>query len=426
MNKIDVELSPPPPSRNEAPVHQDDLVEVVAAVRNHELEEEAVQNVTETSIRSTRGFAVNPGPHNNSIEPRLFTADDAPLSRHSSDVVAGAGSSSGATGTSSDGGVGNNDGGGAGDTTYSGNYLPANIDIIAEATLVPEEDALKEAEGLDGSLVSEITDPTVLNRTTAGSDSVTASCELVPISTRCNGGGGGGDESSILSTQEVPINSTAAAAAADQSQFSANTIPVATAEPMGKISMTICYRHIRLRWWHFLIVLAIILVIVLPSTLIPRRKRNATEDDWIDKTDDLQSTIQRILIDNSISNPATFNETSSPQYQALNWMGNDGGADTIKVPSEQEATPYIIQRYILGVLYYSTTGSKWRNQFGFLTNVTECEWGVGANNGFNVIDCNSDGFVTLINLWQNNLMGVMPTELVNMTNCTALDFLTNS
>ena len=359
-------------------------------------------------------------------KPRLFTADDAPLSRHSSDVVAGAGSSSGATGTSSDGGVGNNDGGGAGDTTYSGNYLPANIDIIAEATLVPEEDALKEAEGLDGSLVSEITDPTVLNRTTAGSDSVTASCELVPISTRCNGGGGGGDESSILSTQEVPINSTAAAAAADQSQFSANTIPVATAEPMGKISMTICDRHIRLRWWHFLIVLAIILVIVLPSTLIPRRKRNATEDDWIDKTDDLQSTIQRILIDNSISNPATFNETSSPQYQALNWMGNDGGADTIKVPSEQEATPYIIQRYILGVLYYSTTGSKWRNQFGFLTNVTECEWGVGANNGFNVIDCNSDGFVTLINLWQNNLMGVMPTELVNMTNCTALDFLTNS
>ena len=303
MNKIDVELSPPPPSRNEAPVHQDDLVEVVAAVRNHELEEEAVQNVTETSIRSTRGaFAVNPGPHDNSIEPRFFTADDAPLSRHSSDVVAGAGSSLGATGTSSDGGVGNNDGGGPGDTTYSGNYLPANIDIIAEATLVPEEDALKEAEGLDGSLVSEITDPTVLNRTTAGSDSVTASCELVPISTRCNGGGGGGDESSILSTQEVPINSTAAAAAANQSQFSANTIPAATAEPMGKISMTICYRHIRLRWWHFLIVLAIILVIVLPSTLIPRRKRNATEDDWIDKTDDLQSTIQRILIDNSISN----------------------------------------------------------------------------------------------------------------------------
>jgi hypothetical protein len=145
-----------------------------------------------------------------------------------------------------------------------------------------------------------------------------------------------------------------------------------------------------------------------------------------DHTNYLQATIEQILIQNSISNPATFNDTSSPQYQALNWMANSGdGADIIQSESIQGATPYIIQRYILAVLYYSTTGVGWNKQYDFLTNTNECEWGVGANNGFNVIDCNNDGFVTLINLWQNQLMGVIPTELVHLTNCTALDFLTN-
>lgn len=385
----------PPPSDNddiEAPVHQDDLP---AILTDEELDEQAAQYATRDSLRSSHGaFAVTPGP-NHSIEPRVFTADDAPISRHSSGGAV-AGTSSGAAGT-------NNDGGGAGDNNYSRNYLPANIDIIAEATLVPEE---QSQEGTGGSLVSEITEPTELNRmSTVGSESVTASCELAAISNRCNG--------------EAP-NNISTTAAADLSQSSANNLPVAKAEPMGRMSMTILDRHIRLRWWHFIIVSAIILVIVLPITLITK-----DEENWLDKTDDLQSTIQRILIENSISNPALFNDTSSPQYQALHWMGNDGGADTIKGASIQDATPYIIQRYILGTLYYMTTGSKWRNQYDFLSNVNECEWGVRANNGFNVIDCNEDGFVTMINLWQNNLMGFIPTELYNMTNCTALDFLTN-
>ena len=372
---------------------------------------------------------------------------------------------------------------------YSSNYgdgsaLPPNIDIIAVATLVPNPSdeqettthqqlettdvtvAFDEADTLglnineepprggarDGlSVVSEITTPTAIappletlelrnnstpsssvielhtipinfnNTNTASASVTTANCELAQVNnnaTSCNGGESGGGETGSSVNPSTSINTPTPDA----------QLPVATAEPMGQTSAVIIGdKYIQIKWWHFVIVVLIILVIVLPSTLIPLQRKKGVDllNTWINTTDNLQETIEQILLENYISNPSTFNNTSSPQYQALNWMANEGGATTIIASNIEQATPYIIQRYILAVLYYITNGPKWRNQYDFLSNVTECEWGVGANNGFNVIDCNNDGFVTLINLWQNNLLGVIPTELVNMTNCTGLDFLTN-
>ena len=207
------------------------------------------------------------------------------------------------------------------------------------------------------------------------------------------------------------------------------TAIIAKAEPMGNMSVVICNRHIRLRWWHFVILIGIIAIIcVVVGVLVSRPSPPPAEElNWLQKTDDLPTTITNILLDKSIISNDQLNNTSSPQYQALEWMTNDGGAQTITTPKTvDEATPYVIQRYIMAVLYYSTTGPKWKDQFGFLSNVNECEWGVGANNGYNVVDCNDDGFVTLINLWSNNLGGGIPKELVYMTNVTALDFLTNN
>lgn len=113
------ELPPPPPSDDDnnneddvsyLEVHREELLPAAAIPPpNHaELEEEAAQHATQASIRSSHGaFAVTPG-QNNSIEPRVFTADDAPTQSFGGAAVAG--SSLGATGTllSSDGGGGNN------------------------------------------------------------------------------------------------------------------------------------------------------------------------------------------------------------------------------------------------------------------------------------------------------------------------------
>ena len=401
------------------------------ANQNQEEEEEALQIAVINSIRTTPGaFAVTPvepprRPTANinitaaAAEGDNDTSRRAPSSAGNSVGAAEAFSSSHAD-ADADGADNNNTTNNSGGemriaNNYNGHYLPANIDIIAEATLVSSQHEMKEDEGEDEDLV-----PTE------------AACELVPTNndnhrSSSNTGELRGDDSFV-----VQASTTRGAAAIIDQQLTAadNTIPVviATAEPMGRMSavIIICHRHFRLKWWHFVIVVvAIILLVVLPSTLIPRRqtrmKQQKLQDDdddittnnnditsnWMDHSTNLQATIKQILIQNSIiSNPATtFHNKSSPQYQALDWMAYQGGVDTILSTSEQQATPYIIQRYILAVLYYSTTGPKWKKQYNFLTNsMTECDWGVGANNGFNVIDCNNDGFVTLINLWQNNLM----------------------
>jgi len=400
-------------------------------IDNDEVETAALQSAVRNSIRTTPGaFAVNPIPFE--ARNNITAAADVTLqSAHSSAAPqqGAVGNDLGATGeaalsSSSSDGANNSatdDNGNGGGGNYNGHYLPANIDIIAEATLVPSQDSIEE-EDLNIA-------PTE------------AACELVPIGGNNNTPP---DEEALVVDEAPPsemvtsrLNHDGRLADSSRQQHNANssadnTLPtavIATAEPMKGMSAVICNRHFRLGWWHFLIVIAIILLIILPSTLIPQR-RNRRQDvttNWMDDhTNYLQATIEQILIQNSISNPATFNDTSSPQYQALDWMANSGdGADMILSESIQGATPYIIQRYILAVLYYSTTGVGWNKQYDFLTNTNECEWGVGANNGFNVIDCNNDGFVTLINLWQNSLVGVIPTELVHLRNCTALDFLTN-
>eukprot|EP00984_Skeletonema_dohrnii_P024814 scaffold13965_cov72-Skeletonema_dohrnii-CCMP3373.AAC.3 len=428
-NNRDVQSPPPPPS---------------CSIDNAEVETAALQTAVRNSIRTTPGaFAVTPldiaRNTSTTTADAAATADVALRSAPSSAAASqegAAGNSLGATAevavsSSSEGAFSittdNNSGDGGmrmATNNYNGHYLPANIDIITEATLVPSQHEMEEE--VNNSAPTE------------------AACELVPIG---NNNSTLPDESppdeappSFEMTTSLNHHDDRPADSSRQQQHNNanaadNTLPtavIATAEPMGRMSAVICNRHFRLKWWHFLIVIAIILLVVLPSALIPQRRNKQLQDDddttnWMDDyTDNLQATIEQILIQNSISNPSTFNDTSSPQYQALDWMANSGdGADAIQSESIQEATPYIIQRYILAVLYYSTTGAGWRNQFDFLTNTNECEWGVGANNGFNVIDCNNDGFVTLINLWQNNLMGVIPTELVHLRNCTALDFLTN-
>eukprot|EP00984_Skeletonema_dohrnii_P023103 scaffold12198_cov85-Skeletonema_dohrnii-CCMP3373.AAC.3 len=310
--------SPPPPS---------------CSIDNAEVETAALQTAVRNSIRTTPGaFAVTPldiARNTNTATAAATTAADVALRSAPSSAAPqqGAGNSLGAAAevalsSSSDGAFSittNNNSGDGGMRTatnnYNGHYLPANIDIIAEATLVPSQHEMEE----------ELNPPTE------------AACELVPIS---DNNSTPPDEESLVVDEAPPSSEMVTSLNHDdvladssrQQQHNANcsadnTLPtavIATAEPMGRMHAVICNRHFRLGWWHFLIVIAIVLLIVLPSALIPqRRNKQLQEDDttnWMDDhTDNLQATIEQILIQNSISNPATFNDTSSPQYK--HWIG---------------------------------------------------------------------------------------------------------
>ncbi|KAK1734332.1 leucine-rich repeat domain-containing protein [Skeletonema marinoi] len=376
-----------------------------------EVEAAALQSAVRNSIRTTPGaFAVIPLD----IEARNTTAAaaaaDTPRSVPSSaDPQDGAADNSlGATGeaalssSSYDGAnsIVTDDNGNGGGGNYNGHYLP--IDIIAEATLVPSQHEMEEEE--------------------VNSAPTEAACELVPIGTN----NATPPDEAPPSEMVTSLNHDGLADSSRQqhnANCADNTLPtavIATAEPMKGMSAVICNRHFRLGWWHFIIVIAIVLLIVLPSALIPQR-RNRQQDsttNWMDDhTNYLQATIEQILIQNSISNAA--HSMIHLPHNIKHWIGWPTVVmERMRSNQNQSKGP-------LRTLYNDTYWHGWRKQYDFLTNTNECEWGVGANNGFNVIDCNNDGFVTLINLWQNQLVGVIPTELVHLRNCTALDFLTN-
>ena len=116
----------------------------------------------------------------------------------------------------------------------------------------------------------------------------------------------------------------------------------------------------------------------------------------------------------STSGAHALHVVGSPQHKALQWIALD---DDNHVDMEDEDR--IIQRYTLAVLYYSTGGANWTNQFEFMTEDDECAWS-GA------LQCDSNGIITDIDLRENELIGPMPHELSALTELKSLIFDTNS
>lgn len=122
-------------------------------------------------------------------------------------------------------------------------------------------------------------------------------------------------------------------------------------------------------------------------------------------------TIRAYVTDKVTPNEALFDDSETPQYQALQWIAHE---DPAQVPMEQGLR--ILQRYILAVLYFSTGGpTHWENSLNFLTEDHECNWKFkdefGDEKG--VIDCEAgwgEGITTMWLYW-NNMTGTIPSEL---------------
>ena len=87
----------------------------------------------------------------------------------------------------------------------------------------------------------------------------------------------------------------------------------------------------------------------------------------------LQQALQ-FLSANSISNPESFLDKATPQYEAAAWMADQ---DLLKyeIPSSvQDQSTRFVQRYALVVFYLSMEGPRWRNQLQFLDKTDECSW----------------------------------------------------
>jgi len=140
----------------------------------------------------------------------------------------------------------------------------------------------------------------------------------------------------------------------------------------------------------------------------------------------------------SLSNPDIFLDESSPQSQALQWIRMNYVPDDV---ASNDKTPYLIQHYVLAVLYYGLDGpNSWMRTDRWLSNETSvCEWYtstyhhhshqaslshtlynheekdniiVGDENAL----CNNHGLLQILDLSSNRLVGTLPTEIGLLSN----------
>ena len=129
-----------------------------------------------------------------------------------------------------------------------------------------------------------------------------------------------------------------------------------------------------------------------------------------------------------------FLDPTTPQSQALAWLQDDPITLT---PGRLTWT--VLQRYVLAVLYYSTSGPSWNNHH--LNSDSVCTWndksGVSGvycsdvciwNNETSeeAVTCSSiGGTVDHLYLLDNNLVGTIPWELVLLTRLDLIHFHDN-
>ena len=89
-----------------------------------------------------------------------------------------------------------------------------------------------------------------------------------------------------------------------------------------------------------------------------------------------------------VTDPSLLLDMSTPQGMAYFFLLDE-------VPS-YVCSPTIVQRYSLSVFYFSTEGSRWTEDSGWLSRRQECEW-------FGV-ECNINGLVTSLNLGKQLLL----------------------
>ena len=93
-------------------------------------------------------------------------------------------------------------------------------------------------------------------------------------------------------------------------------------------------------------------------------------------------------------------DIESPQNKALIWILYE---DEMYLAHESH---HLVQRYVLMVLYYSMLGEKWTKNFGYGSDIDECDW-YG-------IEC-KDSSCTTIRLENNFLQGKIPHEIGHLS-----------
>ena len=112
-----------------------------------------------------------------------------------------------------------------------------------------------------------------------------------------------------------------------------------------------------------------------------------------------------------IGNGSALDDMDSPQYKSYVWLVTH---------TSYEGVPDLIvyQKYALGTLYFAFGGSGWYENTGWLTDDDVCNW-------YGVNDCHG-GISSALDLSSNNLVGMIPLELMSLRTLIEINFADNA
>eukprot|EP00529_Nitzschia_sp_RCC80_P015625 CAMPEP_0113483590 /NCGR_PEP_ID=MMETSP0014_2-20120614/23512_1 /TAXON_ID=2857 /ORGANISM="Nitzschia sp." /LENGTH=694 /DNA_ID=CAMNT_0000377141 /DNA_START=147 /DNA_END=2231 /DNA_ORIENTATION=+ /assembly_acc=CAM_ASM_000159 len=163
------------------------------------------------------------------------------------------------------------------------------------------------------------------------------------------------------------------------------------------------------------------LVLVLVAIIVPVKNNNSNKTSKSSQSVELwgrSADIIDFLYTEGVSPLPALEDLYSAQHRAATFVG-DG--DVYQAPVGQK----LIERYVLSLIYYYFNGPEWTNNFKFLSGRDHCEWFTTETRPLGTIlkgvNCNDDGYVTGLDLSDNNLVGKhLPDEISWLRSLKAL------
>jgi Leucine-rich repeat (LRR) protein len=126
--------------------------------------------------------------------------------------------------------------------------------------------------------------------------------------------------------------------------------------------------------------------------------------------------IVRFLFEEQVTPLPALKDPAFPQHHAALFVA-DGDVYHMDHTESPESARRFLERYVLAVMYYHFDGSKWNYGLNFLSGQDHCEWyqRFDTASGKTIrmgVTCDEAGYVTKLNLSQNNLVGrSIPNEI---------------
>ncbi|EEC43555.1 predicted protein [Phaeodactylum tricornutum CCAP 1055/1] len=124
----------------------------------------------------------------------------------------------------------------------------------------------------------------------------------------------------------------------------------------------------------------------------------------------LNQELFRMLSDLSEDNGASILRPFTPQRRAFEWLASTSDLDTLSNTRK-------VQRFSLSVFFFTSNGSLWRNNSGWLTESDECTWYSRSGR----TTCDGSGVYLHLELGDNDVAGRIATEIGLLTGLRRLD-----